>query len=179
MRTNWVPSPCKSVERHNGQRSDCPILLSGRESFSSHYNIREEREGSEEQPETLGSRRGRWNEIHTECRLREKQVRETKGKICIFLCGKEIAFRKEDSVSWGIFRGDDLGEVREWVALRYTEGSGPENVEPKGQELRSTEVPLPANFSIHKLRALMKKWHRFLVLSGCCFVFFLCGILAY
>lgn len=38
------------------------------------------------------------------------------------------------------------------------------NVEPKA------EVPLPANFSIHKLRALMQKWHTLLVLSGGRFV---------
>lgn len=47
-----------------------------------------------------------------------------------------------------------------------------ENVEPKGQELASVEVSLPANFSIHKLRALMQKWHTLLVLSGGCFLFF-------
>lgn len=76
---------------------------------------------------------------------------ETKGKRCLFLGGKEIAFKEEDSVSGGRLWGDDLGEAKDWVALGYTEGCGRAglgNVEPKAQELASAEVPLPANFSI-------------------------------
>lgn len=67
--------------------------------------MREEREGSKQQPEALGSRRGRWNETHTECQLGEKKrLRRPKAK---------------DVLSWvGIFLGKkivcleaDLGEM--------------------------------------------------------------------
>lgn len=73
MRLIWVQPPvlvrgkAAGDTEHNGERSDCLALLSGRESFPSHQNTREEREGSKQQPETPGSRRGRQTETHTEC----------------------------------------------------------------------------------------------------------------
>lgn len=143
-----------------------------------------EHEGGERRIQTaaLGTgqqeREMEWNSYRMSVR-RKKKVTETKGKRCTFLGGNLL--REEDSVSWGRPWGDDLGEVRERVALGYTEGSGTAglgNVEPEGQELASVEVWLPASFSIHKLRALMQKWHTLLVLSGD-FLFFLYGILTY